>query len=113
MDEPQPNAFATGRDPEHAAVAVTTGLLNILDRDELAGVIAHELAHIRNRDTLIMTITATLAGAIGMLAQFGFLFGGRDEHGRQNPFGPIGALLLVIVGPIAADRKSTRLNSSH
>jgi heat shock protein HtpX len=73
-----------------------------MSEEEVAGVVAHELAHIRHRDTLIMTITATLAGAIGMLAQFGFLFGGRTQDGRQNPFGPIGALLLVIVGPIAA-----------
>ncbi|MBW8269970.1 zinc metalloprotease HtpX [Caldovatus aquaticus] len=102
IHEDQPNAFATGRDPQHAAVAVTTGLLDLLDEDEVAGVIAHELAHIRNRDTLIMTVTATIAGAIGMLAQFGFLFGGRDENGRQNPFGPIGLLLLLVVGPIAA-----------
>ena len=97
-----PNAFATGRNPENAAVAVNTGLLDLMSEEEVAGVIAHELAHIRHRDTLIMTITATLAGAIGMLAQFGFLFGGRTQDGRQNPFGPIGALLLVIVGPLAA-----------
>jgi heat shock protein HtpX len=71
MDNPQPNAFATGRNPENAAVAVTSGLLQHLSREEVAGVIAHELAHIKNRDTLIMTITATFAGAIAMLAQFG------------------------------------------
>ncbi len=100
MDEPQPNAFATGRDPEHAAVAVTTGLLNILDRDELAGVIAHELAHIKNRDTLIMTITATVAGAISMLAQFGMFFGGGNRE--NNGFGVIGTLAMVILAPIAA-----------
>jgi heat shock protein HtpX len=76
MDNPQPNAFATGRNPAHAAVAVTTGLLHMLSRDELAGVIAHELAHVKNRDTLLMTITATIAGAISMLAQFGMFFGG-------------------------------------
>ena len=102
IHEDQPNAFATGRSPERAAVAVNTGLLDLMTEEEVAGVVAHELAHIRNRDTLIMTVTATLAGAIGMLAQFGFLFGGRTQDGRQNPFGPIGALLLVIVGPIAA-----------
>src|SRR3712207_1162572 len=102
IHEDQPNAFATGRSPEKAAVAVNTGLLDLLDEREVAGVVAHELAHIKNRDTLIMTVTATIAGAIGMLAQFGFLFGGRDQEGRQNPFGPIGALLLVVVGPIAA-----------
>src|SRR5262245_12970873 len=79
---PQPNAFATGRNPQHAAVAVTTGLLNMLSRDEIAGVLAHELAHIRNHDTLTMTITATIAGAISMLAQFGLFFGGsRDNQG--------------------------------
>jgi heat shock protein HtpX len=102
IHEDQPNAFATGRNPENAAVAVNTGLLNLMSEQEVAGVVAHELAHIRHRDTLLMTLTATLAGAIGMLAQFGFLFGGRSEDGRRNPFGPIGALLLVIVGPIAA-----------
>ncbi|MBL6078078.1 zinc metalloprotease HtpX [Belnapia sp. T18] len=102
IHEDQPNAFATGRNPENAAVAVNTGLLNLMSEEEVAGVVAHELAHIRHRDTLLMTLTATLAGAIGMLAQFGFLFGGRSEDGRRNPFGPIGALLLVIVGPIAA-----------
>jgi heat shock protein HtpX len=102
IDEDQPNAFATGRSPERAAVAVNTGLLELMDEREVAGVIAHELAHIRNRDTLIMTVTATLAGAIGMLAQFGFLFGGRGQDGRRNPFGPIGAIVLLIVAPIAA-----------
>src|SRR4051794_12439793 len=71
MDNPQPNAFATGRNPEHAAIAATTGLLDMLSRDEVAGVLAHELAHVRNHDTLTMTITATIAGAISMLAQFG------------------------------------------
>lgn len=102
IHEDQPNAFATGRSPERGAVAVNTGLLDLMSEEEVAGVVAHELAHIRNRDTLIMTVTATLAGAIGMLAQFGFLFGGRSQDGRQNPFGPIGAILLMIVGPIAA-----------
>jgi heat shock protein HtpX len=99
MDNPQPNAFATGRDPEHAAVAVTTGLLERLSREEVAGVIAHELAHIRNRDTLIMTITATIAGAISMLAQFGMFFGHRNNNSGH---GLIGTLLMVIVAPIAA-----------
>jgi heat shock protein HtpX len=100
MDNPQPNAFATGRNPEHAAVAVTTGLLERLNRDELAGVLAHELGHVKHRDTLTMTITATLAGAISMLANFGFYFrgGGRNNDG----VGPIGGLLLVILAPIAA-----------
>jgi heat shock protein HtpX len=102
IHEDQPNAFATGRNPERAAVAVNTGLLDLMTEEEVAGVVAHELAHIRHRDTLIMTVTATLAGAIGMLAQFGFLFGGRSQDGQRNPFGPIGAILLLIVGPIAA-----------
>jgi heat shock protein HtpX len=101
MDNPQPNAFATGRNPEHAAVAVTTGLLNTLNRDEVAGVIAHELAHIRNHDTLIMTITATIAGAISMLAQFGMFFGG-GHRDNNNGVGIIGTLAMVILAPIAA-----------
>ncbi|WP_237216890.1 zinc metalloprotease HtpX [Falsiroseomonas oryziterrae] len=102
IHEDQPNAFATGRSPEKGAVAVNTGLLDMMSEREVAGVIAHELAHIRNRDTLIMTMTATLAGAIGMLAQFGFMFGGRGGNGRSNPFGPIGTILLIILAPIAA-----------
>jgi len=99
MDNPQPNAFATGRNPEHAAVAATTGLLRMLTREEVAGVIAHELAHVKNRDTLTMSVTATIAGAISMLAQFGLFFGG---HRDNNGFGLIGTLLLVILAPIAA-----------
>jgi heat shock protein HtpX len=102
MDNPQPNAFATGRDPEHAAVAVTTGLLQVLSRDEVAGVIAHELAHIRNHDTLIMTITATIAGAISMLAQFGMFFGGGHRDNNGGSTGIIGTLAMVILAPIAA-----------
>ncbi len=98
MDNPQPNAFATGRNPQNAAVAVTTGLMNMLSRDEVAGVMAHELAHVKNHDTLIMTITATIAGAISMLAQFGLFFGG----GRNNGLGIIGTLAMVILAPIAA-----------
>jgi heat shock protein HtpX len=101
MDNPQPNAFATGRDPEHSAVALTTGLLNILNRDEIAGVIAHELAHIKHRDTLIMTITATIAGAISMLAQFGMFFGGNRDN-NNGGFGIVGTLAMVILAPIAA-----------
>lgn len=100
MDDPQPNAFATGRNPQNAAVAATTGLLQMLSRDEIAGVMAHELAHVKNRDTLIMTITATIAGAISMIANFGLLFGGM--RGRDNPFGIVGLLLLVILAPLAA-----------
>ncbi len=98
MHEDQPNAFATGRNPDYGAVAVTTGLMQRLNRDEIAGVIAHELAHIKNRDTLIMTMTATLAGAISMLAQFGLFFGGR----RDNGMGIIGTLAMVILAPLAA-----------
>ncbi|HUD53053.1 M48 family metalloprotease, partial [Parvibaculum sp.] len=94
----QPNAFATGRNPEHAAVAATTGLLQMLTPEELAGVMAHELSHIRNRDTLTMTITATIAGAISMLANFAFFFGGN----RENNGGFIGTLALAILAPIAA-----------
>ena len=100
MDNPQPNAFATGRNPEHSAVAVTTGLLSVLSREELAGVVAHELAHIKNRDTLIMTVTATIAGAISMLAQFGMFFGGSRDN--NHGFGMIGTLAMVILAPIAA-----------
>ncbi len=99
MDNPQPNAFATGRNPSKAAVAATTGLLDICSREEVAGVMAHELAHVRNRDTLIMTITATIAGAIGMLATWAMFFGGNS---RNNAGGFIVTLLLAIVGPIAA-----------
>jgi heat shock protein HtpX len=100
MESAQPNAFATGRNPRHAAVAVSAGLLNMLNRDEIAGVIAHELSHISNRDTLTMSITATIAGAISMLAQFGLFFGGgaRDNNGA----GIIGTLVMVILAPLAA-----------
>jgi heat shock protein HtpX len=96
--EDQPNAFATGRNPENSAVAATTGLLKSLSREELAGVMAHELAHIKNRDTLTMTITATLAGAISMLANFAMFFGGR----RDNPLGIVGVLAMVILAPLSA-----------
>jgi heat shock protein HtpX len=100
MDSPQPNAFATGRSPQHAAVCATTGLLNTLSRDEIAGVIGHELGHVRNHDTLTMTITATIAGAISMLAQFGMFFrgGNRDNSG----LGIIGSVLMLILAPLAA-----------
>jgi hypothetical protein len=103
MDNPQPNAFATGRNPAHAAVAATTGLLNMLTREEVAGVISHELAHVRNHDTLLMTVTAPLAGAISMLAQFGMYFGGghRDGNGSSG-MGVIGTLAMVILAPLAA-----------
>ena len=99
MDNPQPNAFATGRNPQNSAVAATTGLLQTLSRDEIAGVMAHELAHIKSRDTLIMTVTATLAGAISMLAQFGMFFGGNRNN---NPLGAIGMIAMVILAPLAA-----------
>lgn len=100
IDNPQPNAFATGRNPENAAVAASTGLLQRLSYEEVAGVMAHELAHVRNRDTLIMTITATIAGAISMLANFGFFFGGNRDN--NNPLGFVGVLVAAIVAPIAA-----------
>ena len=99
MDNPQPNAFATGRNPQNSAVAATTGLLQLLTRDEIAGVMAHELAHVKNRDTLLMTVTATFAGAISMIANFGFLFGGRD---RNNPLGAVGTIMLLVLAPLAA-----------
>ena len=100
IDQDAPNAFATGRNPENAAVAATTGLLNMLTRDEVAGVMAHELGHVKNRDTLIMTMVATIAGAISMLANFGlFVRGGNEENGHSNM---IATLLAVIVAPFAA-----------
>ncbi|NMN71241.1 MULTISPECIES: zinc metalloprotease HtpX [unclassified Rhizobium] len=100
-DSPQPNAFATGRNPENAAVAASTGLLSALTPEEVAGVMAHELAHVQNRDTLTMTITATLAGAISMLGNFAFFFGG-NRGNNNNPLGFIGVLLAMIVAPLAA-----------
>lgn len=100
MDEAQPNAFATGRNPENAAVAVTTGLMRQLSREELAGVIAHELAHVKNHDTLLMTITATIAGAISMLAQFGMFFGGHRDN--NNGPGIVGSILMMILAPLGA-----------
>ncbi|KAA0968259.1 zinc metalloprotease HtpX [Aureimonas fodinaquatilis] len=100
IENDQPNAFATGRNPQNAAVAATTGLLRQLTPEEVAGVMAHELAHVENRDTLIMTITATLAGAISMLGNFAFFFGGNRDN--NNPLGIIGVLVAVIVAPFAA-----------
>jgi heat shock protein HtpX len=97
----QPNAFATGRNPEHAVVCVTEGILRLVNREELEGVIAHELAHIKNRDMLLQTVTATMAGAISnlaMIAQWGALLGGRDEEGES----PLAALATALVAPIAA-----------
>jgi heat shock protein HtpX len=103
MHNPQPNAFATGRNPEHAAVCASTGLLEMLNAQEVSGVLAHELAHIKNRDTLTMAVAATIGGAISMLAQylqFGALFGG--HRGNNNSIGWIGALVAMIVAPLAA-----------
>lgn len=95
----QPNAFATGRDPHHAVVCVTAGMLQTVARDELAAVLGHELAHVKNRDMLLQTIAATMAGAISNLAQFAFFFGGRDDEGNGHP---VAALAALIVGPLAA-----------
>jgi heat shock protein HtpX len=100
IESEQPNAFATGRNPQNAAVAATTGLLRQLSPQELSGVMAHELAHVEHRDTLTMTITATLAGAISMLGNFAFFFGGSRDN--NNPFGFIGVLVAMIVAPLAA-----------
>ena len=105
VDTPMPNAFATGRNPKHAAVAVTTGILNLLDDNELSGVLAHELSHVKNRDILIGTIAATAAGAIFMLArmaQFAAIFGGVGGRDRNNNGGAIGMLVVMIVAPFAA-----------
>lgn len=99
IDEDQPNAFATGRNPEHAAVAATTGIMRVLTERELRGVMAHELAHVQHRDILISTISASVAGAISMLAQFGMFFGSRDDEGRPNP---IVSIAMMILAPIAA-----------
>jgi len=99
IDEDAPNAFATGRNPEHAAVAATTGILRVLNARELRGVMAHELAHVKHRDILISTISATMAGAISALANFAMLFGGRDSEGR--PSNPIASIALAILAPIA------------
>jgi len=100
IQEDAPNAFATGRDPEHAAVAATTGILRVLSERELRGVMAHELAHVAHRDILISTVSATMAGAISMLANFAAFFGGRDEHGR--PTNPIAGIAIALLAPLAA-----------
>jgi heat shock protein HtpX len=100
VENDQPNAFATGRSPEHAAVCVTSGLLSRVNEEELAGVLAHELSHVKHRDTLIMTMVAIIAGAVSMLANFAFFFGGGER--RNNPLGMIGVLLVAVVAPLAA-----------
>ena len=99
INSPQPNAFATGRNPANAAVAATTGLLDTLSMEEVAGVMAHELAHVKNRDTLVMTLTATIAGAISMLANFAFFFGGNRNN---NSMGLIGTLAIMVLAPLGA-----------
>ncbi|MBL8806915.1 MAG: zinc metalloprotease HtpX [Rhodospirillales bacterium] len=112
IDDPQPNAFATGRNPENAAVAATRGLLEMLDAREVAAVMAHELAHVKNRDTLTMTVTATIAGAIGMLAQFAFFFSGSNNRERGG-LGPIGTLALMILAPLAASLVQMAISRSR
>jgi heat shock protein HtpX len=113
IDEDQPNAFATGRSPEHAAVAVNSGLLRHLSREEVTGVLAHELGHVKNRDTLTMTVAATLSGAIGMLATFGGLMGGgRDENGRPM-MNPIVAIAAMILAPLAASLVQMAISRSR
>jgi len=100
IDEDAPNAFATGRNPEHAAVAATTGIMRVLSAAELRGVMAHELAHVKHRDILISTVSATMAGAISMLANFAMFFGGRDSEGRNT--NPLVGILVAILAPLAA-----------
>ncbi|MGE0715584.1 MAG: zinc metalloprotease HtpX [Alphaproteobacteria bacterium] len=102
IENDQPNAFATGRNPQNAAVAATTGLLDRLSSEEIAGVMAHELAHVKNRDTLTMTITATIAGAIGMLGNMAFFMGGSGNGENRSPLGMVGGILVMILAPIAA-----------
>ncbi|HXU58622.1 MAG TPA: zinc metalloprotease HtpX [Verrucomicrobiae bacterium] len=103
IENDQPNAFATGRDPQHAAVAVNTGLMRLLSPEEVAGVLAHELSHVRHRDTLTMTMTAVIAGAIGMLANFAFFFGGVGRDRREGGgLGALGGLLVMLFAPLAA-----------
>ncbi len=102
MDEAQPNAFATGRNPEHAAVAATTGIMQALSARELRGVMAHELAHVKHRDTLISTISATMAGAISSIGTFGMLFGGGHNGNGERNVSPIVAILMMVLAPLAA-----------
>ncbi len=102
MDEAQPNAFATGRNPEHAAVAATTGIMQVLSERELRGVMAHELAHVKHRDTLISTISATIAGAISSIGTFGMLFGGGRSDDGERSVSPVVAMLMMFLAPMAA-----------
>ncbi len=112
IDDAQPNAFATGRNPENAAVAATRGLLEMLDEREVAAVMAHELAHVKNRDTLTMTVTATVAGAIGMLAQFAFMFSGSNNRERGG-LGPVATIALMILAPLAASLVQMAISRSR
>jgi heat shock protein HtpX len=102
INEDQPNAFATGRNPENAAVAATTGIMQVLTPRELRGVMAHELAHVRHRDTLISTISASLAGAISAVAQLGMMFGGQHREGEQSGGNPLAGILVMLFAPVAA-----------
>ena len=113
VENDQPNAFATGRNPDNAAVAATTGLLRRLNDEEVAGVMAHELAHVKNRDTLIMTVTATIAGALSMLANFGLFFGAMGGNNRNNPLGIVGVILVAILAPLAAMLVQTAISRTR
>jgi heat shock protein HtpX len=116
IPEAAPNAFATGRNPQHAAVAVTEGLMRLLDREELAGVIAHELGHVRNRDTLIMTVAATIAGAVSMIANiasWGLIFGGGQSSDEEGGSHPVAGLLGIVLAPFAAMLIQTAISRSR
>jgi len=110
IEEDAPNAFATGRNPQHAAVAATTGILRALSPGEMRGVMAHELAHVKHRDILISTVSATMAGAVSMLANFAMLFGGRDSHSRSNP---IATIAMMILAPLAASVIQTAISRAR
>ena len=113
IDSDQPNAFATGRNPENAAVAATTGLLNMLTREEVAGVMAHELAHVQHRDTLTMTVTATIAGAIGMIANMAMFSSMFSSNDRQSPLSGIAGILMAVLAPIAASLVQMAISRSR
>jgi heat shock protein HtpX len=116
IPEAAPNAFATGRNPQHAAIAVTEGLMRLLDREELAGVIAHELGHVRNRDTLIMTVAATIAGAVSMIANiasWGLIFGGGQSSDEEGGSHPVAGLLGIVLAPFAAMLIQTAISRSR